>query len=241
MSLKKIIFLILIIPILSGCSITYNLDISEAGFNEKFTIIQTNPNEKIDEYSIPSFFGKIGYEDVNANFLEKVDGIEYYNSEKTTNSNQLEISYNYKFNENNFKDSNIINTAYKTTIIKKYDHNNDGENDYMLISTDNNFFLFEKFPRIERIKINIICHYEVISSNADEINKNIYTWYLDKDNIKPINIIYNPENIIDYRNLWQKILDGDYFNLFTISIILLIIIFIIYKILKKHIDKVDAI
>ena len=72
---------------------------------------------------------------------------------------------------------------------------------------------------------------------ADEVNKNIHTWYLTRDDIKAINIVYNPDKVVDYRTLWEKILDGDYLNPFTLSILILIVGFIGYKIFKKYSEK----
>lgn len=232
MKIKQIPFLLLIILLLSGCDITYNLEISNEGYIENIDI-NSESSENLLEYAIPAFYGVIGDEDIDSNFLNKVDGIEYYNSKTYKKDNLRKFNYNYKFDEENIKESNILNYAYDTVIIKKYDHDEDGKKDYMLFTTDDNFLLFDRFAKLESVKINITCHYEIISSNADEINKNVYTWYLTKNDIKAINMVYNPDKVVDYRNVWDKIRDGEYLNIFTISILIFIIGMIIYIFIKR--------
>lgn len=240
MRLNKIILLLFITFLLSGCTVTYNLDISDSGYEEKINIVGS-VDENFVEYSIPSFWGIIDFEDVNASFLEKSKGVEYYNSKFWKEDNLLKLDYQYKFDENNFKNSNLANFSYNTFIVKKYDYDDDGINDYFILTTDNKFNIFDRFSKIESVTINIKCYYEVISSNADEVNKNVYTWYLNRNDIKPINMVYNPDKVIDYRNLWEKIKEGEYTNIFTISILLFIVGMILYLGLKRKSKNRDKI
>ena len=240
MNLKKNIILIILLLLLTGCKITYNLDISPKGFKENFNIM-SNIDNKTEKYEIPAFIGTIDYEDIDINFLEKYEDIEYYNKKVKENNKHQIINYNYIFDDKNIQKSNAINLAFERFSITRYDHDENGKKDYMIISTSDKSNLFEKFSDIEKITINITCHYEVISSNADEINKNIYTWYLDKNNIKAINMVYNPEKFIDYRSIWEKIIDGDYFNSFTVTIFIACIGVVIYLFLKKKSNNIDKI
>ena len=241
--MKKKLKLVFLILLLTGCDVTYNLEISSKGYFENIDII-SNRNSDIIEYTIPAYFGDIEYEDVNANYFEKIDGIEYYNSKVSKEGEFTKINYNYKFDVNTFSRSNFLSSSYNTIIFKKYDYNNesdDSEQEYMLFTTDDNFIIFDKFAQIENVKVNITCHYEVISSNADEVNENVYTWYLTKDNLKSINMVYNPDKEIDYRTLWQKIMSGDYFNITIFFVLIFLAIFIMYKFFKNYSDKQNAI
>lgn len=232
MNIKNMFMLLVMSLLLSGCSITYNLDISKNGLVENIEVL-AHEDDGLLKYEIPAYFGDIGYEDVDTSILKKIDGISYYNSKYLKNDNLIKLKYDYEFNEDEFSKSNIVNFSYSTFIFKRYDHDVDGVNDYMLFTTDDDFILFNKFPKLKNVQINITCHYEVISSNADVVNRNVYTWYLDKNNIKPINIVYNPDNPVDYRTFLEKLKEGEFTNIFTISIILLVIGGLVYFIIKK--------
>lgn len=240
--MKQKVLFVMSIFILTGCSATYNLEISTKGFQENIIVNSTSvtENEFFVEYPYEAYYG--GKEN-EGNRMEKIEGQEYYNSKLTTNEKGLKtLKYNYLFSEEEFNKANsIYMTSFENFIMRRYDHDNNGKKDYMIISTSDDFSWFENNQDLEKVEINITCHYEIISSNADKVNNNTHTWYLDKDNIKPINMVYNPDKIIDYRTFWQKLLDGDYFTPFTISILLLIIGSIIYLILKRKSNKVDAI
>ena len=240
--MKKLFMIFLILIMATGCSVEYNLEISSNGFYENI-IVNANEeyeNNLIKEVPIGAYERSIENE---SNYMEKIEGQEYYNSKLTTKENGLKtLKYNYLFSEEEFNKANsIYMTSFENFIMRRYDHDNNGKKDYMIISTSDDFSWFENNQDLEKVEINITCHYEIISSNADKVNNNTHTWYLDKDNIKPINMVYNPDKIIDYRTFWQKLLDGDYFTPFTISILLLIIGSIIYLILKRKSNKVDAI
>lgn len=237
---KKILWLIAILT-LTGCTVTYDLEICQNGFKENITINSTSisENDLIAEYPFNAYYDA---KENDSNPMEKIEGQEYYDSSvKIVNNNLKSINYSYLFSYEDFPKANSIATTFENFIIKKYDYNEDGEKDYILISSGNDFNRFENNDSLEQVTINIQCHYEVISSNADEVNGNIYTWYLDRNNIKAVNMVYNPDKIIDYRTLWEKILDGDYFNTFTISLFILIIGIIIFLFLKKRSNNIDKI
>ena len=56
------------------------------------------------------------------------------------------------------------------------------------------FNCFNKYSELDDVTINIDSSLEVESSNADEVNGNIYTWNINKSNAdnKPINIVLKP-------------------------------------------------
>lgn len=238
--LKKSVMLIIIFILTTGCNVTYNLDISPDGYKENLEIIG-NSSEGIEEYAIPAHFGKLGYEDVDANFSEQQDGIVYYNSKLTKKDNLVHLTYNYKFLESTIKQSNLLNSSYETVIIKKYDHDSDGIDDYMLFTTSDDFTIFDKFPEIESVKINISSNYEVISNNADYVNDNIYTWNLTKNNIKKISLVYDPAKVIEKKSFWDKIFNNIYFSIVIILTIITVVGLILYLIIKKNSEKQNVI
>ena len=238
MNIKKIIILLISIVLLSGCSIVYELEITDNGYNENFKII-SGKNEKILDYEIPAFSNSLGFEDLDVDFSKKIKGIKYYEKSIENKDDTTIINYKYQFNENNIKESNFLNSSFETIIINKYDHDGDNKDDYMLLSTDDNFLFFDKTTELESVQINIKCNYEVISNNADKINENIYTWIFKSNDKKSINMVYNPDKFIDSRNLLEKILDGDYLNVFIISIIIFVLGCLLYKYLQNKSKNVN--
>jgi len=222
--------------LLSGCSVTYDLNISSGNYYESVNV-NYSKGENSTTYFIPVYYGVMDIDDPNANLLEKINGIKYYNVDIINNK----IKYSYDFNHDDIIKSNFINYSYNTFILKRYDHDEDGKDDYMLLTTDDNFKIFEKYPKIDDITVNISCNYEVISSNADNVSKNVYTWYLDRENIKAINMVYNPDNAIDYRSFWEKIKDGEFLNIISLFGIILFICGVIYFVIKRRSDGVNKI
>lgn len=238
--MKKIILVLLMIFIATGCTATYDLEISPNGLKESLTIDATdiNENEYMIDYPQNVYYDEFGN---NEDPTKKVEGIEYYNSSIKEKNNLKSINYNYLFNIENFKRSSIVRNTFSTFIFKQYDHDKDGKNDYMMISTTEDFNIFKSNNELENVTINIKCHHEVISTNADEVDGNTYIWHLTPNNTSSINMVYNPDVVIDNRTIWEKLKEGEYTNIFTISLLLFLIGVIIYFILKRKGDKINKI
>lgn len=231
MNLKKIIYIFCIVPLLSGCTATYNLDISSNNISESLNIYSSSI-EKSD-YFIPAYYNSISDDEYDVDNNQKVDNVIYYNKKIDSNS----INFNYIFTNENFSKTNIANTFYSSFVFKQYDHDEDGKKDYYILSTTEDFSAFDLYSQLTEITIKIKNNHEVISNNADEVDGNVYTWHLAKDNIKAINMVYNPEVIVDNRTLLQKLKDGEFTNIFTISILLFGVGIIVYIIVKRKGDK----
>ena len=236
--MKKIFLLIMISFLLSGCTAEYNLNISDKGFSETLILRaeNLNDNELLIEYPITAFYDSEGN---NEDPLKKESGVEYYNSKLIQENNLNKLTYNYNFSENEILLSRIIRNSFSTVIFKKYDHDEDGKNDYMLISTTDDFSGF-KYENLSEVVINIRNDYKVISSNADKINGNIYTWVFNKDSSKAINMVYDPSIVIDNRTTMEKFDDSNYILGFIFIFLLIILVFVVL-IFKKYSNLKDKI
>ena len=236
--MKKIFLLIMISFLLSGCTAEYNLNISDKGFSETLILRaeNLNDNELLIEYPITAFYDSEGN---NEDPLKKESGVEYYNSKLIKENNLNKLTYNYNFSENEILLSRIIRNSFSTVIFKKYDHDEDGKNDYMLISTTDDFSGF-KYENLSEVVINIRNDYKVISSNADKINGNIYTWVFNKNNSKAINMVYDPSIVIDNRTTMEKFDDSNYILGFIFIFLLIILVFVVL-IFKKYSNLKDKI
>lgn len=233
--MKRVLILIIIILLLTGCKVDYNLTLDDKLIlKENITIFPTMDNDlnelkdfklnipidkEIDDYSV---------------FKEKIEGIEYYKKNKTDSS----INFSYKYKRGDYYDyteSTLTNLAYDYISISKI---NDEE---LTLSSSKEFKLFKEYDTLEEVKITIETNYKVLSNNADEISRHKYTWYLTKDNAygKGIYLKVNPSK--EDLNFFEKLLRGDYLNSFTVTLFIVGIGFIIYTYLKKKSNNIDKI
>ena len=195
--MKKICFLIVSIMFLTGCNVEYTLNISEDSIYENVFIISENDNESnvLGNYLKPveAFVNSPIYSEST----EKVPGVEYYNFNKSINNGWYNLNLNYIFNFEEYKNSNIINHSVS---IFKFEEKN---NEYSL-NTGARLKIFDSYNINNlTIKITLDNEYEYISSNANSVFGNEYTWYITKNDYKtrPINLVFklkeentNPEN-----------------------------------------------
>lgn len=236
--MKKIVNLVFLMFLITGCTANYDLEITESGCDEKLTINATtvSENDNLLKIELPVWYD---YEQGDESDYTRVEGVEYYNNELVNENGLNKLTYTYNFVGNRIIDSRIIRSSFSTVIFKKYDYDDDGKNDYMLISTTDDFKGFE-YEKLDKVIINIHNNYKVISSNADRVNGNTYTWTFTRDNSKAINMVYDPSVIIDNRTMLEKFIDSKYFVSFILVSLLLFSIFIvfIFKIYSNSKDKV---
>lgn len=175
---KKIVLVILISFLLSGCSVTYNLTIDEKTIQEETLIHQDSNN--LEEL-------KTIYLDkpVNYNVFVEDDDIESIGSENdiyirkfVAREGGIDVRYFYdKFNKNTISSSFAARKAF-TNVGYYY---NKATNTIQL-STNNGSKAFLEYPELDSLTINIKTSYPVRSHNANSVNGNTYTWNFSKDN-----------------------------------------------------------
>lgn len=232
MKIKKILFVISFVILLTGCSATYELDIHYDNFNESLKINSILIEE--DNYYFPSFYNSISLDEYDVDVNQKLDGIEYYNTILDSNSNI--VSFDYQFKVANFSISNIANSFYSAFIFKKYDYDEDGEEDYYLLTTTDDFSAFDLYDDLNDVTIKIKNNHEVISTNADEVDGDLYIWYMSRGDTDGVNMVYDPDKIVDNRTMGQKIIDSEYFQVFLILMLIVITGIVCFFILKKKSD-----
>ena len=179
-TLKKYLFLLCLVVLLTGCSTNYNLvvdkdfkikedveiSIAKSNFNIKGTDIDSILTEQISSFnskiSTPVNNYKIdkGLKQISINFNNEYDSVEAYSQSKfLKNVNGKAEIYEY---EDNGKKTDIFQ------IMVNYDF-------FDLVNTKNlsNY-------KLEELKLNIKFPYEVISTNADKVDKNTLSWDLTK-------------------------------------------------------------
>ena len=160
----KYVFVILLMLIMSGCSIDYTLFISDKGFDETIKV------NVIDNLENTEFAEK------DYNPLHHSDSIFYDKKVKKSNENiDIKLHYNYSLEE--FNNANSFNQAFYNKNIKITDKIIDiqlSELKGLNVSTD--------------FDIKIKTNNKVLSNNADSVKGNTYIWHVKDDNKENVNI-----------------------------------------------------
>lgn len=183
---KRIIYLIIIILSLTGCTCEYNLNIKDDIFSEEI-ILNGNGEETSlfnQKWQIP--IDKEVYNNLSGDPSSNIDiENDIYNYKVSGNK----LLFNYDFSIHELNNSTAISNCYKTATANYFQ-------DRIILSTSSEVLCFDKYPNLDKLVINITVDRPIISHNADYKNGNIYTWNITKNNLsnRPINIILNNED-----------------------------------------------
>lgn len=194
--MKKIISLITILILMTGCEATYNVEINNNEITENINIYTTNMssiNNPMSDYGDLSLkelfemqndnFYTAYYNDENYNPYEeeKQSDVKYYNQEIINTNNRYGINYNYKFTDEDYHRSRAVNTCYNSFTINK-------SNNIYSLSTNNLAKCFKNYSLLDKVTVTLKINNRVITHNADTTSNDTYTWIITKDN-------YNNKNI----------------------------------------------
>jgi len=165
--MKKIILFSILCFLLTGCTLNYELEISDENFYETISgnVLKSEiePEENQTDVGPYNFF--LNTEQPVFRNNNKI----FYNKTLNENENKIEYEYSYTFNENNFANSNLLNECFDV-------FNLENDNNKIYLTVAGNF----KCAYAEKTNINIITDYKVIAHNGNK-NKNKYTWTINKE------------------------------------------------------------
>ena len=166
----KIVLLLLIVLLISGCSGTYNLKINN-NLKEEKNIIITLENEVYNYDKIDNLINSEVGNNLNVSYKKKYDTIEEYLLDSILYKQIFNsISYNSDDNEISLGARNILNLS-----------TSDLNNSYDL----------------KILQINVQTPLEVIDENADFVNENTYSWTInDKTQEKDMYLVFNKEKFV---------------------------------------------
>ena len=233
---KRILILLILILFTTGCSCEYNLTIDDYVFKEEIKIKGENKKETElfeREYTFP--VDKDNCSGADDSIIGVKDNIYKYKISDNT------LIFNYDFTINNYSKSTAVSKCYRTLNVSK------ANSDKIIISTNNKNNCYENYPDLTNLTVNITVDREVISSDADEINGRVYTWYITKENAnnKSINLMLKDENKVipnteskrPSSSSNKQVLGG--YNELYIFCIILAIIFICGYFLFSKIQKIN--
>ncbi len=210
--MKKIILLIILVLLLTGCKATYNISFDK-DINESIKIYTSNTNiETANKETV----NKVSEELYNFEY-----GYEYYKKEKYYEGNNTGYNYTHKFD---YEDYNMY-----TELQKCYDDFNYSNDDNTVsLSTSELFTCFDYYPEIEEVTINMTSQYNITSSNADKVDGNTYTWIINKDNYqnKPLEIKINKKQEYKEKKITSKMI-------ITFGIFLILVLYLLLSIKKN--------
>ena len=232
--MKKIKYVLIafIIIFLTGCNVEYDLDINEdKSVSEK--VIATENTNKMESWTkskgsqsityLYNLYKRDGVSDVKTSVKDK------NTTAVVTKSHSNIEEYAQDFSSDIFdevevtkKDGVVSFTASQTKMLG-------GTSSYS--------------PLYDEVIVKIRIPYVVVDNNADSVNRNVYTWNINKnEGLKTINFTYKEDNKVNSLNV--KINDKTYninYGIIVLSgiIVLLLIIFIIVSIKNKKNNVVN--
>lgn len=212
--MKKKIILILSLLVLSGCTVNYDLDYTEDGMIETITGTVTKEEMKLNNEDSGL---NIYYALVNNPQKIFIDSDELYEKNIIENKKDYEYSVSNKYN-NNLDKSTIVNSCFKEFNIEDMD-------EYYRVHLGGKFYCLYA----NKINVKVTSDTAVISSNADKVRDNTYTWVLDNEN-DSIDITFSKN--IKYVEPTSKSSGTFKIVCFVILIVLSIITYFLYK--KKN-------
>lgn len=222
----KIFILLLIVFVVSGCSVQYNLTINEDSSvseeviaSEKTNRLESKTRLKgEDAYNYLYNMFKRPNEDISISFKEK-NNITYGVANTTHNSIE---EYSSKFSSDIFEKVEITKDEDTVTITANQKS--------PISSNSTSSYIYDD------ITINVTLPFTVIENNADKINKNTFTWNIKKDsNVKEIKLTYRKKSLANRANI--NINNKEYsikYEYIIIGVIVLsIVVIIIYVVIKN--------
>lgn len=223
--MKKILLLLSLVLVLTGCTVNYDLEIFNEEYNEKITIGNVNITNDVNtkfSYEIPIHFDEAKVSTIET--TKKIDGVIYYQKEKINN---IDFIYSNKFKMEDYYKSYFVNSSFDFFAVYYNDQDQDSGKDLITISTNFKMKIFDTYPELNDVKVRIKTNHKVKLSNADDVDKYTYTWNYNRDNYqdKAIQLIlYKDKYVLNYDGKLYRILimAGAIIGIVTITAVVLI-------------------
>lgn len=202
----KVLFLLLVLVLITGCSGTYNLKIDkDLSVKEELNVVLENEATSFEEF----------------NSLLKNNKIDSNDYKLVTQGDNLNLSYSHEYNsiEEYLLESKVYkqlfdNISYDTD---RKDFTLEAKNIFNLDNPNMN-----NSKNVKLLQINVTTPLYVIDENSDSISENTYSWTIDnKTKEKDLYIEFSVDD--------RKLNTGSIIILSTIAISSIILVIIIVK------------
>ena len=229
----KILILIIIMFLISGCTAEVNIEIDRNKISESTNITAYENVVYPKEVLRTSFrnYIPIYADDVIVDTLpdQAYPDIIYYQKKETDLGNGYLFNYSYSFNIDEYKEARTIKDSFKS-----YNVSFNNREETLRLSTDNEGIIyFNDYSQLEEVRINIKTDYLVKEHNADRIDDDTYTWIFTKDSKKSINMLIDMSDAAT-TNVLRLDRNEEIIILSVIGIIFIICLFLIFKNKKNN-------
>lgn len=176
---SKLILLLIILFSLTGCTFEYNIEINTNRIKESNIIYIDNATKDTIKQEV---------EELVDSYTGPTNGLGMYTQSIVNSNNRFGMLYEMNYSKiEDYNDSISVSSCYDNYKLIK-------EEDKIIISTSKEFKCFDNYKELDDVIVNIKSNLDVLSSNADEVNGNVYTWNITKDNAnnKAITISLKP-------------------------------------------------
>lgn len=192
--MKKLLMLVCMLLLCTGCTITYDLKIYRdmqyeeiltfEGTYEDYSIDITNPKELEGAEEYIKEYNKSAFEDVDT----------YEIIENTASNNKYIFKIKSKKQDiNNLKNSSIIKKFYNKQEISKRNENYIFSLDREEYTDEEGYTPYE----FNELIINVQSKKRIINYNSDSNRNNIHTWHIVGETMKQIDFEITDSNIVE--------------------------------------------
>ena len=233
MKYKKILLAIMILFIMSGCSVKYELEITkDLKVNEKISIKENNDIFTNIGTTNKLYISTMAETYRNNDKYKAYEIIEEYNKEQSG----IEASKKNKSLQDYQLNNGVKKTLFGFIVLKEE------KNQVTFTATDyrgEQFFQESSRGEIdyEDVQVDIKLPFEVKEHNSDKYDeeKGIYTWYFDKNSQdKEIRLVFNKK--ISFKKQLIRILKQNWYIFAIIPALLLFILLIFIR--HKRVNKI---
>lgn len=172
---KKILILVLVIILLTGCTAKSEVKVNYNGnVSEKVTVLSNTVAFKNDKYSIKQM--------IEASISNYLKALEFRGYKFETVEGKKESGAYFTNNYNNIC-SYFQNTGFNQYV---YQHISCVEDDkYIIIKNDTEYIPYcencSNWPSLNKIKLELTLPVNALENNADNINNKTYIWNYDEN------------------------------------------------------------
>ena len=109
---KRIILTSIILLLLTGCSVDYNLSITEEKIAEEIYLYAENNTDNSAIYNNQEYLEAYTDSEKSSETNQKLEGVEYYSIEKYLENNFYTAKLAYSFSKDNYIKSKIASFVY---------------------------------------------------------------------------------------------------------------------------------
>ena len=203
---------------LSGCTFEYNVEITKDTIKEDNIVYVEGADAANVSFLVESIVNR---------YTGPTNSLGTYDQSVVNRNGRLGMSYKKDYSMHDYNYSVSFSACYDVYKAVKDDEE-------IIIATDSYFNCFDKYSELEAVTINLISHYEVISSNADMQDGNKLTWNIDRSNAsnKSINVILDPNSIVVTNNNYDMAI------ILVLLLVLIGVIVLFVKVKGKVKDRI---